>query len=51
MADNVWVIGVHMTKFAQHKDKDALDLGRFLFDGREVRTEDLHTHLCPDAGG
>ncbi|TML10898.1 MAG: thiolase family protein [Actinobacteria bacterium] len=27
MADNVWVIGVHMTKFAQHKDKDALDLG------------------------
>ena len=26
MADNVWVIGVHMTKFAQHKDKDALDL-------------------------
>ena len=27
MADNVWVIGVHMTKFAQHKDKDAVDLG------------------------
>jgi acetyl-CoA acetyltransferase len=27
MADNVWVIGVHMTKFGQHKDKDALDLG------------------------
>lgn len=27
MADSVWVIGVHMTKFAQHKDKDALDLG------------------------
>ena len=26
MAENVWVIGVHMTKFAQHKDKDALDL-------------------------
>ena len=26
MADNVWVIGVHMTKFVQHKDKDALDL-------------------------
>ena len=26
MADSVWVIGVHMTKFAQHKDKDALDL-------------------------
>ncbi len=27
MADSVWVIGVHMTKFGQHKDKDALDLG------------------------
>ena len=27
MAENVWVIGVHMTKFGQHKDKDALDLG------------------------
>jgi acetyl-CoA acyltransferase len=26
MADNVWIIGIHMTKFGRHDDKDAVDL-------------------------
>jgi acetyl-CoA acetyltransferase len=27
MADNVWILGIHMTKFGKHPDKDTLDLG------------------------
>src|SRR4051794_20107920 len=27
MAENVWVLGIHMTEFGKHKDKDTLDLG------------------------
>ncbi len=27
MADNVWILGIHMTNFGKHKDKDSLDLG------------------------
>jgi acetyl-CoA acyltransferase len=27
MADNVWILGIHMTKFGKHRDKDTLDLG------------------------
>ncbi|MCH5675613.1 thiolase family protein [Streptomyces gilvus] len=27
MADDVWILGIHMTDFGKHKDKDALDLG------------------------
>jgi acetyl-CoA acetyltransferase len=27
MADSVWILGIHMTKFGKHKDKDVLDLG------------------------
>src|ERR1700749_3521188 len=27
MADNVWILGIHMTNFGKHKDKDTLDLG------------------------
>jgi acetyl-CoA acetyltransferase len=27
MAENVWILGIHMTKFGKHKDKDLLDLG------------------------
>src|SRR5689334_22545405 len=27
MADNVWIIGVSMTKFMRYKDKDLIDLG------------------------
>jgi len=27
MAENVWILGIHMTKFGKHKDKDTLDLG------------------------
>jgi acetyl-CoA acyltransferase len=27
MAENVWILGIHMTKFGKHKDKDSLDLG------------------------
>jgi acetyl-CoA acyltransferase len=27
MAENVWILGIHMTRFGKHKDKDTLDLG------------------------
>src|SRR3954468_6485416 len=27
MADDVWILGIHMTKFGKHRDKDTLDLG------------------------
>lgn len=27
MTDNVWILGIHMTDFGKHRDKDALDLG------------------------
>ena len=27
MSENVWILGIHMTKFGKHKDKDTLDLG------------------------
>lgn len=27
MADNVWILGIHMTDFGKHRDKDTLDLG------------------------
>jgi acetyl-CoA acyltransferase len=27
MADDVWILGIHMTKFGKHPDKDLLDLG------------------------
>ncbi|WP_328359118.1 thiolase family protein [Mycobacterium sp. NBC_00419] len=27
MADNVWILGIYMTKFGKHKDADILDLG------------------------
>jgi acetyl-CoA acetyltransferase len=27
MAENVWILGIHMSKFGKHKDKDSLDLG------------------------
>src|SRR5215469_9271958 len=27
MAENVWILGIHMTNFGKHKDKDTLDLG------------------------
>ena len=27
MTDNVWILGIHMTKFGKHRDKDTLDLG------------------------
>ena len=26
MADNVWILGIHMTKFGKHPDKDTVDL-------------------------
>ena len=26
MAENVWILGIHMTKFGKHPDKDVLDL-------------------------
>src|SRR5256714_1959021 len=26
MADNVWILGIHMTKFGKHPDKDIVDL-------------------------
>jgi acetyl-CoA acyltransferase len=27
VADNAWILGIHMTDFGKHRDKDALDLG------------------------
>ena len=27
MAENVWILGIHMTDFGKHQDKDTLDLG------------------------
>jgi acetyl-CoA acyltransferase len=27
MAENVWILGIHMINFGKHKDKDILDLG------------------------
>ena len=27
MADDVWILGIHMTDFGKHRDKDTLDLG------------------------
>ena len=27
MAESVWILGIHMTDFGKHKDKDTLDLG------------------------
>lgn len=27
MADDVWILGIHMTKFGKHPDKDVVDLG------------------------
>src|SRR3954469_21099864 len=27
MSENVWILGIHMTKFGKHPDKDTLDLG------------------------
>jgi acetyl-CoA acyltransferase len=27
MAENAWILGIHMTNFGKHKDKDTLDLG------------------------
>src|SRR3954447_16873639 len=27
MSDAVWILGIHMTNFGKHKDKDTLDLG------------------------
>ena len=27
MSENVWILGIHMTKFGKHPDKDIVDLG------------------------
>ncbi len=27
MSDNIWILGIHMTKFGKHADKDIVDLG------------------------
>jgi acetyl-CoA acetyltransferase len=27
MADEIWILGIHMTKFGKHPDKDVVDLG------------------------
>jgi acetyl-CoA acyltransferase len=27
MSENVWILGIHMTKFGKHPDKDTVDLG------------------------
>ena len=26
MSDDVWILGIHMTKFGKHPDKDSVDL-------------------------
>ncbi len=25
--DDIWILGIHMTKFGKHPDKDVVDLG------------------------
>ena len=27
MSEDVWILGIHMTKFGKHPDKDVVDLG------------------------
>ena len=27
MSDDIWILGIHMTKFGKHPDKDIVDLG------------------------
>ena len=26
MSDDIWILGIHMTKFGKHPDKDVVDL-------------------------
>ena len=28
MSDDIWILGIHMTKFGKHPDKDIIDLAR-----------------------
>ena len=36
-SDDIWILGIHMTKFGKHPDKDIVDLGRRGGDGRARR--------------
>ncbi len=27
MSDDIWILGIHMTKFGKHYDQDVVDLG------------------------
>ena len=35
--DDVWILGIHMTKFGKHPDKDTVDLACRGGDGRARR--------------
>jgi len=45
MAENVWILGIQMTRFGKHKDKDSLDLGAGIANVWEIAT-----HLRGEAG-
>ena len=37
MADDVWILGIHMTKFGKHPDQDTVDLAAEAAIGRAGR--------------
>ena len=37
MADDIWILGIHMTKFGKHPDKDTVDLAAEAAHGRAGR--------------
>ena len=37
MADTVWILGIHMTKFGKHLDKDAIDLAAVIAEPAQNR--------------
>ena len=48
MADDVWILGINMTKFGKHPDKDTVDLGAEPGVARRSR-EVSHENLIPIA--
>ena len=37
-SDDIWILGIHMTKFGKHPDKDTVDLAAEAALGRARRT-------------
>ena len=47
MADDIWILGIHMTKFGKHPDKDTVDLAAEAAHGRarrRRRDDERHGH-------